>query len=261
MSLLNGPHVYNMHGRNKSGDIHLTDQFKLLHFFFITTTNTIPVPANIIYERYTPRGSSEAEYESTVPECTIIDILLWRLGTNSPTGFRTWADSTIRVASQRFNQFSQKVRPASERLAGRLGCRTFNIVQQFKDKPLKIFWLSIIPNTFNSPTRLLIGLSNGSSAIRRQAIKPLFKPMMIYHQPHHKRQSSMEHYWSYWLNGTQFCRRFYLREVDEWGAIVESGKWEFVVYPGISNVTKILIRISLTPCCATVCLMDPFWSI
>ena len=140
MSLLNGPHVYNMHRRNKSGGIHLTEQFKIFVLFCITTTNTTPVPANIICERYTPRGSSEAAYESTVPECTIIDILLWRLGTNNPTGFRTWADSTIRVANERFNQFSQRVRPASERLAGRVGCHTISLhitAQEVKDKPLK----------------------------------------------------------------------------------------------------------------------------
>ena len=43
-------------------------------------------------------------------------------GTNNLTGFWTWVDSTFRVATQHSNQFGQRVGPASERLAGRLGC-------------------------------------------------------------------------------------------------------------------------------------------
>ena len=35
-----------------------------------------------------------------------------------------YIDSTLRVTSQRSNQFCQRVRPASKRLAGRLGCHT-----------------------------------------------------------------------------------------------------------------------------------------
>ena len=49
-------------------------------------------------------------------------MIVCRPGTNNPTGFRTWVNSTLRVASQRSNQFGQRVRPADERLAGRLGC-------------------------------------------------------------------------------------------------------------------------------------------
>ena len=44
--------------------------------------------------------------------------------TNNPTGFRTWVDSTL--ASQRSNQFNQRVRTASERLAGWLGRHNSN---------------------------------------------------------------------------------------------------------------------------------------
>ena len=40
----------------------------------------------------------------------------------TPAGFETWADSTLRVASQRSNQFGQRVRPAGEKLAGQLDC-------------------------------------------------------------------------------------------------------------------------------------------
>ena len=40
----------------------------------------------------------------------------------TPAGFETWADSTLRVASQRSNQLGQRVRPAGEKLAGRLDC-------------------------------------------------------------------------------------------------------------------------------------------
>ena len=39
-----------------------------------------------------------------------------------PAGIRTWVDSTRRVRSQRSNRVSKRVRPASERFAGRLGC-------------------------------------------------------------------------------------------------------------------------------------------
>ena len=37
-------------------------------------------------------------------------------------GFWTWVDNTLRYPSQHTNQFSQRVRPTSERLAGQLGC-------------------------------------------------------------------------------------------------------------------------------------------
>ena len=36
---------------------------------------------------------------------------------------RAWANSTLKVTSQRSNQFGQKLRPVSKRLAGWLGCR------------------------------------------------------------------------------------------------------------------------------------------
>ena len=39
-----------------------------------------------------------------------------------PTGIRTWTDSPLWVASQRSNQLGQSVRPAGEKLAGRLDC-------------------------------------------------------------------------------------------------------------------------------------------
>ena len=42
--------------------------------------------------------------------------------TSNPASIRTWVDSTLRVASQRSNQFGQRVRPTSERLAGQLDC-------------------------------------------------------------------------------------------------------------------------------------------
>ena len=41
---------------------------------------------------------------------------------NVPARIRTWIRSTLSVASQRSIQFGQRVRPASERLAGQLGC-------------------------------------------------------------------------------------------------------------------------------------------
>ena len=43
-------------------------------------------------------------------------------GTDNPSGIRTWTDSQLRVASQRSNQLGQRVRPAGEKLAGRLDC-------------------------------------------------------------------------------------------------------------------------------------------
>ena len=39
-----------------------------------------------------------------------------------PHWFRTWTESPLRVASQRSNQLGQRVRPAGEKLAGRLDC-------------------------------------------------------------------------------------------------------------------------------------------
>ena len=39
-----------------------------------------------------------------------------------PHWFRTWTESPLRVASQRSNQLGQRVRPAGEKLAGRLNC-------------------------------------------------------------------------------------------------------------------------------------------
>ena len=41
-----------------------------------------------------------------------------------PHWFRTWTESPLRVASQRSNQLGQRVRPAGEKLAGRLDCHT-----------------------------------------------------------------------------------------------------------------------------------------
>ena len=41
---------------------------------------------------------------------------------NVPAAVRNWVDSTLRVAIQCSNQFSQRIRPASKRVAGRLGC-------------------------------------------------------------------------------------------------------------------------------------------
>ena len=41
---------------------------------------------------------------------------------DNPTGIRTWTDSPLRVTSQRSNQLGQRVRPAGEKLAGRLDC-------------------------------------------------------------------------------------------------------------------------------------------
>ena len=49
----------------------------------------------------------------TSPQCNVAD---------NPTGIRTWVDSLLRVASQRSNQFGQRVRPADEKLADRLDC-------------------------------------------------------------------------------------------------------------------------------------------
>ena len=39
-----------------------------------------------------------------------------------PHWFRTWTESPLRVVSQRSNQLGQRVRPAREKLAGRLDC-------------------------------------------------------------------------------------------------------------------------------------------
>ena len=39
-----------------------------------------------------------------------------------PHWFRTWTESPLRVVSQRSNQLVQRVRPAGEKLAGRLDC-------------------------------------------------------------------------------------------------------------------------------------------
>ena len=47
-----------------------------------------------------------------------------RPGTNNPTGFWISVDGTL--ASQRSNQFGQRVRPASEKLAGQLDCHNIN---------------------------------------------------------------------------------------------------------------------------------------
>ena len=55
----------------------------------------------------------------TSPQCNVP-------APTTPAGFETWADSTLRVASQRSNQLGQRVRPAGEKLAGRLDCHTVN---------------------------------------------------------------------------------------------------------------------------------------
>ena len=55
----------------------------------------------------------------TSPQCNVP-------APTTPAGFETWADSTLRVASQRSNQLSQRVRPAGEKLAGRLDCHILN---------------------------------------------------------------------------------------------------------------------------------------
>ena len=54
----------------------------------------------------------------TSPQCNVP-------APTTPAGFETWADSTLRVASQRSNQLGQRVRPAGEKLAGRLDCHTW----------------------------------------------------------------------------------------------------------------------------------------
>ena len=53
----------------------------------------------------------------TSPQCDVP-------ASTTPLVFRTWVDSLIRVASQRSNQFGQRVRPAGEKLAGWLDCHT-----------------------------------------------------------------------------------------------------------------------------------------
>ena len=49
----------------------------------------------------------------------------------TPAGFETWADSTLRVASQRSNQLGQRVRPAGEKLAGRLDCHIYMYIYMY----------------------------------------------------------------------------------------------------------------------------------
>ena len=51
----------------------------------------------------------------TSPQCNVP-------APTTPAGFETWADSPLRLASQRSNQLGQRVRPAGEKLAGRLDC-------------------------------------------------------------------------------------------------------------------------------------------
>ena len=43
-----------------------------------------------------------------------------------PTGIGTWVDNTLSVTSQRSNQLGQRVRPASKRFAGQLGCHSID---------------------------------------------------------------------------------------------------------------------------------------
>ena len=50
----------------------------------------------------------------------------------NPTGIRTWTDSPLRVASQRSNQLGQRVRPAGEKLAGRLDCHTSKYIWKYR---------------------------------------------------------------------------------------------------------------------------------
>ena len=61
----------------------------------------------------------------------------------TPAGFETWADSTLRVASQRSNQLGQRVRPAGEKLAGRLYCHKINWI-----KCSEISWCKFFYNVF-----------------------------------------------------------------------------------------------------------------
>ena len=55
-----------------------------------------------------------------------VQFVLYRPGTDKPTGIQTWVDSTLRVASQHSNQFGQRVRPAGDKPAGRLDCHSGN---------------------------------------------------------------------------------------------------------------------------------------
>ena len=49
-----------------------------------------------------------------------VQFVLYRPGTDKPTGIRTWVDS------QRSNQFGQRVRPAGDKPAGRLDFHSGN---------------------------------------------------------------------------------------------------------------------------------------
>ena len=76
-------------------------------------------------------AESLRSYVDIFPRCLTLSFLMRTVPCNcnvpaptTPAGFETWADSTLRVASQRSNQLGQRVRPAGEKLAGRLDCHT-----------------------------------------------------------------------------------------------------------------------------------------
>ena len=97
------------------------------------------------------------------PQCNVPALTI------PPTGIWTWVDSALGFVSQHCKRFGQRVRPTSERLAGKLECHLFLVKTML---PL-LFWI-IIPLTGFYPmeifhlttrnTRNLVMLCRGRTA-------------------------------------------------------------------------------------------------
>ena len=114
----------------------------LVSFLLVTQITRLKKSSKgVIYEESLHRRSASTwPQRHTYSHCNVP-------APTTPAGFETWADSTLRVASQRSNQLGQRVRPAGEKLAGRLDCHTTMTphseiisMQKTSDLPFECCW-------------------------------------------------------------------------------------------------------------------------